>query len=283
MQLEGVLSQAAVVGVPGGRRVAFADAGNADIVGLAGVKFRGNKVRERRVDGIVDSLIAFFQSAVDVNFLAELIHDVEVIVRVANDDRFAGIKRDDLSVVANKDNFAGFVEQFHFQIEVRVIVSRRVIETGELSVFNVGMTARVPAEIPVNETVIGAVAADVDNVFSTVRSEREDVVVGAFFDNTVDVIGSGVRIVRVNIDANVVVFKRRGSFDRVSEKIVAEPERGGDDRDIVLEIRRADVLALAPLRHRGGIRSAHDRAPGSVATIDHVEIFVVLVTVVTES
>ena len=67
-------------------------------------------MREGRIDGVVDRLITFLEFAVDVDLLAELVDYVEVVVGIAQNDRFARIERKDVAVHIDEKNFAGFVE-----------------------------------------------------------------------------------------------------------------------------------------------------------------------------
>ena len=131
--------------------------------------------------------------------------------------------------------------------------------------------------------MIRAVAAYVDDVRAAVRREGEDVVVGALLNNTLGVVRAGKRIVNVVVDRDVVVLQFLRSRNVVAEIVVLIADVRRDNRNVVFQIRRADVFALAPLRNGRAIRRAHNGTPRRIAAIFLAQVFVVFVTVVVQT
>ena len=276
---QGVLPQGAVVGEAVRRVVPLPDAGNANVIRLARFEFRRNEVREGRERGIVDRLVPFFERTVGVvDLFAELVDHV-VIVVVRQDDRFAVAELLNLAVHIEENDFAVLVEKFDLDVQVRVIVSRGVIFTGEDGVFDVAVADVIPAEITVDEAMVGPGAGNVDDVGSAVRNEREHIVVVAVANNAAHRIRPGGRVVGINVDRDVVVVEFRRRVDRVAEIVVSESDAGRDDRDVVLHIRGVDVGTVAPLGDRRAVAGPHNRAPEAVSAV----VFVVFVTVVAQA
>ena len=275
---QGVLPQGAVVGITVRRVVPLPDAGNANVIRLARFEFRRNEVREGRVGGIVDRLVPFFEGTVGVvDLFAELVDDV-IIVVVRQNDRFAVAELLNLAVHIEKNDFAVLVEEFDLDVQVRVVVGRSVIFTGENGVFNVSVADVIPAKVAVDEAVVGPGAGDVDDVGSAVRNEREHIVVVAVFDNAVDHIRPGGRVVGINVDRDVVFVEFLRHIDRVAEIVVTITDFRRDNGDVVFAVRGVDVGTVAPLGDRRAVPGTHNRGPRSVSAV----VFVVFVTVVAQ-
>ena len=284
MQIQGVHTQAAVVGETCGGRVAFADARNANVVCFARFKLWRDKVREGGVNRVVNRLITVLEAPfVVVNLLAKLVDDVEIVIRIAHDNRFAKGQLKNLAVLVEQKNLAGGIEKFDLNVQVRIVIGRGVVQSCKRGVFRVAVPTCRPVEVRVDETGIGAVAGNVDNVGSAVGNEGEDVVVRALLNIANDVVRARDVAGRINVNADVVVGQRSRVFDRVSDRVFTKTYRGRDNRDIVLQLRRADVFALAPLGNVGTVTRAHDRRPGVGAAVFAVVVIGVLITVVTQT
>ena len=206
MHHEGILSQAAVVGVTVGRAGALPDAFNLDIVGFSSFEFGSNEVREGSKDRVVDRVVPFLQNrlgVVKIDGGAELVDDVEVIVRVVSGVAvkracpFAIAELQDSARQVEQERLTKFVQHRDSKIQVRVVVGFSVVLPGKDRIFDVGVAAIRPREVVVDEAVVCAVAGNVDNVRAAVRREREDVYVLPRFDNALDAVGTRVRIVFV--------------------------------------------------------------------------------------
>ena len=228
VQVQGIFTQATVIGVARGGGVPFADARNADVISLTRFEFRSNKVREGGVDGIVDRLIPFFEFPIVVVDLApKLVDDVEIVVGIAQNDRFAKGKLEDVAVLVKENDFAVFIEKFNLQVEVRVVVALRVILAAKDCVFRIRMEPSVPVEVGIDETMIRAVARDVDNVGPAVGGEGVNVVIFARFDVSDDVVRTRERIIFVRVDGDVVIFQLSGVVNRVARGVDAQAKVGG--------------------------------------------------------
>ena len=228
VQVQGIFTQAGVIGVARGGGVAFADARNADVVSLTRFEFRSDKVREGSVDGIVDRLISFFEVPfVVVDLASKLVDDVEIVIGIAQNDRFAKGELEDVAVLVQENDFAVFIEKLNLQVEVRVVVALRVILTAKDGVLRIGMETSVPVEIGIDVAMIRAVARNVDNVGSAVGGERVNVVVFARFDVSDDVVRARERIIVVHIDGDVIVFQLSGVVNCVASGVDAQAKIGG--------------------------------------------------------
>ena len=228
VQVQGIFTQATVIGVARGGGVPFADARNADVISLTRFEFRSDKVREGGVDGIVDRLIPFLEFPIVVVDLApKLVDDVEIVVGIAQNDRFAKGKLEDVAVLVKENDFAVFIEKFNLQVEVRVVVALRVILAAKDCVFRIRMEPSVPVEAGIDETMIRAVARDVDNVGPAVGGEGVNVVIFARFDVSDDVVRTRERIIFVRVDGDVVIFQLSGVVNRVARGVDAQAKVGG--------------------------------------------------------
>ena len=89
------------------------------------------------------------------------------------------------------------------------------------------MAPSVPGAAGIDETMIRAVARDVDDVGSAVGGEGVTVVIFARFDESDDVVRTRERIIFVRVDGDVVIFQLSGVVNRVARGVDAQAKVGG--------------------------------------------------------